>query len=338
MPRITRHLLPVLTAALFATSASVAIPAEATQARDGSTFVSLVSGYRAQHGIGPVSLHSALDRIAVERADRMAATNSMTHDMEHVKKRLGELNVCWERVGEIIARNSVSDLGQRIAGFVDQWYGSTTGHRELMLNPAYTHAGGSWTTGSSGNHYAAMIFVKLCGASTAPASDTFSDIGSSKFRDDILWIADHGITSGCSDTAYCPKGLVNRDQMATFLRRAMSLGGASKNYFTDIRDNKHAGNINSAREAGLTSGCGGSKYCPSGRVTRGQMASFLARALDLRPATRDYFTDDSGSVHEDAINRVAAAGITFGCDSNRYCPDGLVNREQMAAFLRRAFE
>ncbi|HSK94555.1 MAG TPA: CAP domain-containing protein [Candidatus Angelobacter sp.] len=342
MLRITRHLLPVIAAALLATSTAVVLPVEPTQARDGSTFVSLVNGYRAQHGVGPVSLQTAIDRIAIERADRMAADDDMKHDMTHVTKRLGELGVCWERVGEIIAMNMVASVQDRLEKFVEQWYTSTKGHRELMLNSVYTHAGGSWATGSSGKHYAAMVFVKLCGASTPPPSSstsgTFTDIGSSKFRDDILWIANEGITTGCTETTYCPKGLVARDQMATFLRRAMSLGGASKAYFSDIWGNKHFESINSAREAGLTTGCGGSKYCPSGRVTRGQMASFLARALNLPPASRDYFTDDAGSVHEDAINRVAAARITFGCDTNRYCPGGLVNREQMAAFLRRAFE
>ena len=49
------------------------------------------------------------------------------------------------------------------------------------------------------------------------------------------------------------------------------------------------------------------------------MASFLARALDLPPADEDHFTDDDGA-HEDAINRIAEAGITTGCTATRFCP------------------
>ena len=66
------------------------------------------------------------------------------------------------------------------------------------------------------------------------------------------------------------------------------------------------------------------------------MASFLARALALPPADRDYFSDDDGIGHEDNINRLAAAGITVGCAEDRYCPFGKVSRQEIAAFLYRA--
>jgi hypothetical protein len=51
--------------------------------------------------------------------------------------------------------------------------------------------------------------------------------------------------------------------------------------------------------------------------------------------------DDDGSVHEDDIEAIAAAGITHGCnppDNDRFCPDATVTRAQMAAFLRRGFD
>lgn len=50
------------------------------------------------------------------------------------------------------------------------------------------------------------------------------------------------------------------------------------------------------------------------------------------------FTDDNGNVHEPAIEAIAAEGITFGCDppeNTKYCPDDMVTRGQMAAFLDR---
>ena len=68
------------------------------------------------------------------------------------------------------------------------------------------------------------------------------------------------------------------------------------------------------------------------------MAAFLVRALDLPAATKDYFTDDEGSSLESAINAMAAAGLTSGCGDRRYCPGSPVTREQMAAFLLRAFK
>lgn len=339
MSRITRRLFPVLAAVMLAGAVLVPAGAEPVQARDGSTFVSVVNRYRADAGVGPVSLHSVIDRIAVERADQLAADRKLGHDMTYVKNRLAAAGVCWQKLGEIVAYNGRPE-SERIERFVHQWYNSD-GHRTVMLGSDYTHAGGSYTTASNGYHYAAMIFVKLCGASapsTSTTSDPFTDIAGSKFRSDILWIASEGITYGCTDTKYCPEGAVHRDQMATFLRRAMKLSGASKNYFSDIWGNKHRDSINSAREAGLTAGCDSTRYCPAGKVTRAQMASFLSRALNLPRTSRDYFWDDNGNKHEDAINRLAAAKITFGCDGGRYCPGGLVTRGQMAAFLRRSFE
>ena len=75
---------------------------------------------------------------------------------------------------------------------------------------------------------------------------------------------------------------------------------------------------------------------PDTSVSRAQAATFLDRALGLPETDVDFFTDDDGSVHEGAINRIAAAGITTGCGSGRFCPRTRVSREQMAAFLRRA--
>jgi hypothetical protein len=66
------------------------------------------------------------------------------------------------------------------------------------------------------------------------------------------------------------------------------------------------------------------------------MASFLVRAFDVPPTSQDFFTDDGGSIHEDEINALAAAGLAFGCTSTRFCPTNSVTREQMSAFLHRA--
>ncbi len=90
-------------------------------------------------------------------------------------------------------------------------------------------------------------------------------------------------------------------------------------------------------DTGITLGCGGGRFCPGAAVTREQMASFLARTVNLPPATMDYFTDDIGSLHEGDINRLAEAGITFGCTPTTFCRDRIVTREQMASFLARAF-
>ena len=166
----------------------------------------------------------------------------------------------------------------------------------------------------------------------------FTDVVNSKFIDDITWLAQDGITSGCTATRFCPDGLVTRGQMATFLTRALNLPNTGTDYFTDDETNKHENSINRLRAAGITFGCTATRFCPDGIVTRGQMASFLVRAFDLPTTGTDYFTDDETNKHEANINRLRASGITFGCGGTRFCPNGSVTRGQMAAFLHRAID
>ena len=92
--------------------------------------------------------------------------------------------------------------------------------------------------------------------------------------------------------------------------------------------------INEIAALGITRGCNppaNTNYCPDGHVTRGQMAAFLNRTLDLPPTEVDAFVDDDDSVFEDDINRLAAAGITKGCNppaNDAFCPDDKVTRDR----------
>ena len=111
--------------------------------------------------------------------------------------------------------------------------------------------------------------------------------------------------------------------------------------FADDDQNPMVADIEWAAAQGITVGCNtpfNDWFCPQSPVTRGQMATFLVRTLDLGPARQDFFVDDAGNSHEDSINRIAAAGITTGCTSGTFCPEQSVTREQMASFLVRAFD
>lgn len=94
---------------------------------------------------------------------------------------------------------------------------------------------------------------------------------------------------------------------------------------------------------GITKGCNppwNDLFCPDDSVTRGQMAAFLVRALGYSDdGGGDLFVDDDDSVFEGDIDRLGTAGVTKGCNpptNDRFCPDDLVTRGQMAAFLVRA--
>ena len=150
----------------------------------------------------------------------------------------------------------------------------------------------------------------------------FTDIAGSPFKPDIEWVYTAGITSGCTATAYCPDGYVTREQMASFLARALKLTGTAPDAFTDDEASPHEPNINLVAKAGIATGCAATKYCPAALVSREQMASFLARALKLAGTAPDAFTDDEQSIHEPNINLVAKAGVATGCGGRQVLPHG----------------
>jgi hypothetical protein len=111
--------------------------------------------------------------------------------------------------------------------------------------------------------------------------------------------------------------------------------------FRDDEDNIHADNIEIIFSLGTTRGCNppmNDRYCPDRAITRGEMAAFLVRTLGLTDTgDRDWFSDDDESIFEADIDKIAAAGITSGCAEGRYCPNRELSREEMAAFVARAF-
>ena len=116
-------------------------------------------------------------------------------------------------------------------------------------------------------------------------------------------------------------------------------GGA----YVDDDGSIHGGSIEATAAEGSTVGCNprSGRYCLSPTVTRGEMAAFLVRGLALGPTGDDFFSDDDGHLFENAINRLAEAGATRGCNppvDDRFCPDRVVTRGEMAEMLSRAFD
>lgn len=102
----------------------------------------------------------------------------------------------------------------------------------------------------------------------------------------------------------------------------------------------HRRSIDCVAHLGVAEGRGGA-YHPHETVTRGQMASFVARSLEaaghqLPPPTEQGFQDIDDSVHRDRIRQLAAAGIVQGRSEDRYDPGGTVTRAQMASYVTRA--
>ena len=65
---------------------------------------------------------------------------------------------------------------------------------------------------------------------------------------------------------------------------AFPLGVVASHKFSDVADTSpYHGDIDALADSGVTTGCGGGKYCPKDFVTREQMAAFLNRLGALGP-------------------------------------------------------
>jgi hypothetical protein len=174
---------------------------------------------------------------------------------------------------------------------------------------------------------------------------TFFDDDTSVHVNGIEAMAAAGITKGCNppfNDMFCPGRRLTRAEAATLLARALSLPDPGRDFFTDDNGDVLEGGINRLAAAGITTGCNppaNTRFCPDRALSRAEFATFIARALGLPASTRDYFVDDDGHILEGAINRIAEAGITTGCNppaNDQFCPGRLNTRAETATFLTRA--
>ena len=124
---------------------------------------------------------------------------------------------------------------------------------------------------------------------------------------------------------------------ARSLASACPEGMESAGYRDVDADSAHAAAIDCATAWEVATGKAGKRFDAGGSVTRGQLASFVVRMIEAAggklAAGRDQFTDDDGSAHEPAINKLAAADIVSGKTATRFAPDAPVTRGEMATLL-----
>jgi hypothetical protein len=114
--------------------------------------------------------------------------------------------------------------------------------------------------------------------------------------------------------------------------------------FVDLsRSSPHAENIDCVVWYRVAVGIDAERFAPRRTITRGEMATFIARTLeaagyDTTSAPRSSFSDTAGTTHERSIDIVTAAGIAKGTGGDRFEPNRSVTRGQMATFVVGAVE
>lgn len=104
--------------------------------------------------------------------------------------------------------------------------------------------------------------------------------------------------------------------------------------FPDVSGTHRAAVLQLADD-GVINGCADNLFCPARGLTRGQMASLMARALDLKEqSSAQRFSDvPRNHPHRAGIHALVENGIVSGYPDGTYRPQNDVARDQMATFL-----
>ena len=173
----------------------------------------------------------------------------------------------------------------------------------------------------------------------------YSDVSdpSAYYYDAVYWAAGQGITSGTSPTTFSPGRECTRGQIVTFLWKAMGspYPFLDNNPFTDVKSTDYFYQaVLWAKKNGITSGTSETTFSPGKPCTRGQIVTFLWKALGSpEPGSlNNPFTDvKSTDYFFKAVLWAKENGITSGTGATTFSPGKTCTRAQAMTFLWNAF-
>jgi len=136
-----------------------------------------------------------------------------------------------------------------------------------------------------------------------------------------------------------PSGIPNADGLQR--RWSVHLGDS----FTDVpRTSPFYRFVETVLHHGVTSGCGGTTFCPTGFTQRDHMAAFVLVAHEgagYRPPDcgTPIFNDvPASSGFCRFVEELARRGVVGGCGGGNYCPSNSVTRAQLCVFVLRTLD
>ncbi len=128
-----------------------------------------------------------------------------------------------------------------------------------------------------------VTFLWRAAGSPAPKSmSSFTDVPADAFyAKAVAWAVENSITSGTGESKFSPNSTCTRAQAVTFLYRASGSPAVSgKAEFSDVSSTAfYADAVAWAAKKGITTGIGGGLFGSDNDCTRGQIVTFLWRAM-----------------------------------------------------------
>lgn len=119
--------------------------------------IQLCNQERAKHGLQPLSPDWQVSRVARHKSTDMRDKNYFSHTSPTYGSPFDMLkayNISYRAAGENIAK------GQRSAQQVVQSWMNSSGHRQNILSPNYTHIGVGYADGGTGPYWTQMFISK----------------------------------------------------------------------------------------------------------------------------------------------------------------------------------
>ena len=190
------------------------------------------------------------------------------------------------------------------------------------------------------NRYAEN-YAKVHGYSFFP-TNAFRDVEEDSYYEiPVAWAVGMGITNGTGGGKFSPGKTCTREQVVTFLWRAMGCPEptGTNNPFKDVpADAYYTEAVLWAVEKGITNGKSKTKFGVGDPCTRGQVVTFLWRAEgEPEPSSAaNPFKDVSETDYfYKAVLWAVENGITKGASKTKFSPTNTCTRGQVVTFLYR---
>ena len=265
--------------------------------------------------------------------------------------------------GEEEHRNETAALGHDYAlqnvveatctteGYSGDWIctrcGETAGTGNTV--PALGHDWSDWTEETAATYLNAGTEYRTCSACGETETEEIPALGSpfpdvqdpgKYYYTPVLWAAANNITNGVEGGLFAPGNTCKREQVVTFLWRAMGSPEPTSADcpFEDVAEGKYYYKaVLWAVENGITTGKSATRFAPKDTITRAEFVTFLWRT-EGKPgySTSNPFYDvSSGSYYYDAVLWASENGVTTGKSATKFAPKDPCTRGQVVTFLYR---
>ena len=203
--------------------------------------------------------------------------------------------------------------------------------------------GGGGGGGGSGSATPAPPVVTEPGQTDKPAQ--FNDVDPKDwFADAVNYVVEKNYFSGTGGGNFAPYEDMTRGMFVTVLGKLAGFTGTVESFgFADVKDTDWYGpGANWAARNNIVAGIGGNKFGPDQPITREQICVMIVNyakfaKIELKAEAEAKAFADGGQISDWAAEAVALcqkAGLVSGKGANRFDPQGLATRAEVASIIK----